>query len=89
MNWTLPTLVVIYNPTPAITFPEDARKWAAVCKDNWTSLPRLSPKRPQNLTSPEKKPTVSDRPSSMLKKNFQAARDRLARSQRVKLGLEL
>ncbi|GBO35268.1 hypothetical protein AVEN_247508-1 [Araneus ventricosus] len=33
-------------------------------------LPRLSPKQSQNLTSPQKKPTASDRPSSLLKGNF-------------------
>ncbi|GBN10762.1 hypothetical protein AVEN_135955-1 [Araneus ventricosus] len=54
MNWTLPTWVVLYPTTPAITFPYGARKWAVIGKDNWTLLPRLSPKLSQNLTSPQK-----------------------------------
>ncbi|GBM07584.1 hypothetical protein AVEN_230022-1 [Araneus ventricosus] len=57
-------------PPPAITFSEGARKWAVVDKDNWTSLPRLSPKQSQNLTSFPKKPTASDQPSLLLRGNF-------------------
>ncbi|GBO26813.1 Fatty-acid amide hydrolase 2, partial [Araneus ventricosus] len=33
-------------------------------------ITRLSPKRSQNLTSPQKKPTASDRPSSLLREFF-------------------
>ncbi|GBN85205.1 hypothetical protein AVEN_167983-1 [Araneus ventricosus] len=55
-----------------------------VRKDNWTPLPRLALKRSQNLTSPQKTPTASDRLSSLLKGNFLTARDRLARYERVK-----
>ncbi|GBN83204.1 hypothetical protein AVEN_96447-1, partial [Araneus ventricosus] len=46
------------------------RKWAAVCKDNWTLLLRLSPKPSQNLNSLQNKPTASNRPSSVLEGNF-------------------
>ncbi|GBN35586.1 hypothetical protein AVEN_183899-1 [Araneus ventricosus] len=56
--------------TPAITFPSGARKWDAVCKGIWIPLPQLSPKRSQNLISPQKKPTASDGPSSLLKGKF-------------------
>ncbi|GBN72327.1 hypothetical protein AVEN_207289-1 [Araneus ventricosus] len=58
-----------YHPTPTITFPSDARKWNVVGKDNWEPLPSLSNKRSQDLTSPQKKPTALDRPSSVLRGN--------------------
>ncbi|GBM35713.1 hypothetical protein AVEN_58398-1 [Araneus ventricosus] len=72
VNWTLPTWVVIF-PTaspPDISFPQGARKWAVVGKDNWTPLPRSTPKQSQNLTSPQKKAIASDRPPSLLRGNF-------------------
>ncbi|GBM90005.1 hypothetical protein AVEN_19330-1 [Araneus ventricosus] len=58
-----------------------------VGRDNWTPLSRLSPKRSQNLASPQKKPTASDRPSSLLRGSFSTARDHLARCERVNIIL--
>ncbi|GBN34839.1 hypothetical protein AVEN_258238-1 [Araneus ventricosus] len=49
-----------------------------------SSLPSLSSKRSQNLTSTQKKPTASDRPSSLLKGHLYTDRDCLGRCQRVK-----
>ncbi|GBM10068.1 hypothetical protein AVEN_92900-1 [Araneus ventricosus] len=43
-----------HHPAPAITFPQGARKWAVVRKDNWFPLPCLSPKRSQNIPSPQR-----------------------------------
>ncbi|GBO44728.1 hypothetical protein AVEN_2093-1 [Araneus ventricosus] len=43
-----------HHPAPAITFPSGARKWAVVDKNNWFHLPHLSPKRSQNVTSPQR-----------------------------------
>ncbi|GBL89340.1 hypothetical protein AVEN_225863-1 [Araneus ventricosus] len=66
----------------ALTFPLSARKWYVVGKDN-CPLQRLSPKRSQKLISLQKKPTSSDLPSWLLRKNFYTARDRLDRYKRV------
>ncbi|GBO25029.1 hypothetical protein AVEN_161915-1 [Araneus ventricosus] len=42
------------------------------CGSQWKldPLQRISPKRSQYLTSPQMKPTASDRPSPLLKGNF-------------------
>ncbi|GBN90878.1 hypothetical protein AVEN_237456-1, partial [Araneus ventricosus] len=64
-----PNLFGHFPITPALTLLEGSRKWAVVCKDNWIPPTALSPKRSQSLTSPEKKATASDRPSSLLRGN--------------------
>ncbi|GBM53399.1 hypothetical protein AVEN_103787-1 [Araneus ventricosus] len=65
-----PNLGGHFPHTPCYNFRQGTRKWAAVGKGNWIPLPRLSPKRSQNLTSPQKKPTASERPSLLLRGSF-------------------
>ncbi|GBO09236.1 hypothetical protein AVEN_130688-1 [Araneus ventricosus] len=83
MNWTRPTWVVIY-PTPCYNL--SVRRMEMGC--GWQALldsqSNLSPKRFQNLTSPQKNPTTSDRSSSLWRGRFYTVRDRLAWCERVK-----
>ncbi|GBN44649.1 hypothetical protein AVEN_204992-1, partial [Araneus ventricosus] len=74
MNWTLPTWVVIYPttspPDPGYNLPLKRTEMGCGWQEQLDPLPRLSPKRSQNLTSPQKKPTASDRLSSLLRGHF-------------------
>ncbi|GBO17348.1 hypothetical protein AVEN_132735-1 [Araneus ventricosus] len=58
------------HPTTCCNLP--LRRTEIVCggQGSLDPLPRLSPNRSQNITSTQKKPTVSDRPSSFLRENF-------------------
>ncbi|GBO20038.1 hypothetical protein AVEN_14436-1 [Araneus ventricosus] len=77
MNWTLPTWVVIlpHHPTPAITSPYGARKWAVVGNDNWT--PYRAYLRSDLRTSPPLKEANRLRPTFIAVKGKYL--DRLAR----------
>ncbi|GBO36654.1 hypothetical protein AVEN_2181-1 [Araneus ventricosus] len=73
MNWTVPTLWSFTPPHHPLTFPSPSIKtqgkglrFARLIGP----LPRLSPKPSQNLTSTQKKPAASDRPSSLLTEIF-------------------
>ncbi|GBM13730.1 hypothetical protein AVEN_89997-1 [Araneus ventricosus] len=85
MNWTLPTWLVIYPTTPCYRLPLRLTEMGYGLQGNWTPLPCLSPKRSQNLASPQKKSTTSDRPSSLLRGKFKTARNRLFWCERVKV----
>ncbi|GBM93971.1 hypothetical protein AVEN_22639-1 [Araneus ventricosus] len=49
------------------------------------SLLRLSPKRSQNLTSPQKKPSASDWSSLLLRESFRPPGDHFALCERIKV----
>ncbi|GBN33608.1 hypothetical protein AVEN_208386-1 [Araneus ventricosus] len=80
MNWTHRTWVVIYpTPSPAVTFPLGARKWAVVAKDNWTHY--LAYLLSDLRNSPPSKEAKRLRPAFVAVKG--KFLDRLARYERV------
>ncbi|GBM62700.1 hypothetical protein AVEN_46518-1 [Araneus ventricosus] len=56
-----------HHPTPTITFPSSARKWAVMDKDNSTLYTAYLLSDFRTLPPLKKKPTASDRPSSLLR----------------------
>ncbi|GBM92886.1 hypothetical protein AVEN_205216-1 [Araneus ventricosus] len=79
MNWTLPNpgVHLPHHPTPAIIFPQGARKWAVVGKDNCTSY------RASLLSDLRNSPLLKrSRPAFVVAKG--KVLDRLARYERVK-----
>ncbi|GBL87733.1 hypothetical protein AVEN_81344-1 [Araneus ventricosus] len=59
-----------HNPNPCCNLPLRPMEMGCGTQGWLAPLPRLYPKRSQNLISPQKKPTASDRPSSLLRGNF-------------------
>ncbi|GBN03984.1 hypothetical protein AVEN_137141-1 [Araneus ventricosus] len=58
------------HPTTCCNLPLRRTEIGCGGQGSLDSLPRLSSKRSQNITSTQKKPTASDRPSSFLRENF-------------------
>ncbi|GBO08299.1 hypothetical protein AVEN_171613-1 [Araneus ventricosus] len=63
-----------FHPNPFYNLPLKRKEMGCGSQGYLDPLPRLSPKRSQNLTSPQKKPNASDPPSSLLRGNFKATR---------------
>ncbi|GBM43778.1 hypothetical protein AVEN_109630-1 [Araneus ventricosus] len=66
-----------HHPSPCYNLP---LKLSCGWQGSLDPLLRLSPKRSQNITFPQKKPSASDRPSPLLRGNLETARDRRARA---------